>query len=141
MDSLIFVAMFAGLYLYCIRTDGGLRAPLMMYVNDTPVDPSRIQRATSFTNRRVGLLNSPGLALDQGLLLDPATMVHTRGMPFPIDIVFLDRAGKVLAVTQDVAPDVKRLKGPRGTRRILELAAGAVGRAVTLQVGDRVEVR
>src|SRR5918998_5494172 len=67
--------------------------------------------------RLKGLLGKSELPRGEGLLLRPASAVHTWFMRFPIDVVFVDRD----LVVVGVAPDLKpwRAAGPRG--------AGAVG--------------
>ena len=72
--------------------------------------------------RMRGLLGRRDLAPEEGILLKPASSVHTWFMRFPIDVVFLDRDMSVLRV-------VPRLRPWRAAWRwraaaVLELAAG-----------------
>jgi uncharacterized membrane protein (UPF0127 family) len=46
--------------------------------------------ATRATRRR-GLLGRESLGATEGLLLTPCKAVHTVGMRFPIDVIFIDR--------------------------------------------------
>jgi uncharacterized membrane protein (UPF0127 family) len=63
--------------------------------------------------------------IDGAILLDPAVVVHTFGMRFPIDVAFCDRQLRVLAV---VTMRPQRLSRPRlGARVVLEASAGAFG--------------
>ena len=60
-------------------------------------------------------------------------------MRFPIDVVFLDGGMRVLSVATDLAP--WRFAGKRGTRAVLELAAGEARRrgireGVALRLAD-----
>jgi uncharacterized membrane protein (UPF0127 family) len=48
--------------------------------------------------------------------------VHTFGMRFALDLIWLDRTGAVVRVDRDVAP--RRLRGCRRARAVLECAAG-----------------
>ena len=80
-----------------------------------------------------GLLGRRALSQDEGLLLEPASTIHTWFMRFPIDVVFLDRELRVLRVAESVRP--WRFAAKRGAKSVLELAAGAAGRA-GLRVGD-----
>ena len=77
--------------------------------------------------RMRGLLGRRELAADAGVLLSPASSVHTFFMRFPIDVVFLDEELAVVGVAPWVSP--WRLRGLRGTRHVLELAAGAAERS------------
>lgn len=99
---------------------------------------TRIERADSFWPRLRGLLGRDGLAAGSGLLLEPCGSIHTAFMAFPIDALFLDGAGNVLAGFSDLVP--WRL-GPvvRGARSVLELPAGTLHATGTVP-GDRVRL-
>ena len=76
--------------------------------------------------RMRGLLGRRGLDSGEGLLLRPASSVHTFFMRFPIDVVFLDRHGVVKRVAEHVRP--WRTVGCRGAKAVVELAAGEAAR-------------
>jgi hypothetical protein len=84
--------------------------------------------------RMRGLLGRRALPRGEGLLLKPAASVHTLFMRFPIDVVFLDRELRILAVRSNVPP--WRTAGCRGARTVLELPAGECARR-GLAPGDR----
>lgn len=87
----------------------------------------------------VGLLTRKRLDPDEGLWLVPCVMIHTVGMRFPIDAVFLDRSLRVVGVTEHLAPH--RLGRPfAGTFSVLEIAAGRA-RELEIEVGDRLDLR
>jgi uncharacterized membrane protein (UPF0127 family) len=81
-----------------------------------------------------GLLGRRDLPRGEGLLLRPSPSVHTWFMRFAIDVVFLDGDLRVLDARSDVRP--WRMAGRRGTRAVLELAAGEVRRR-GVRAGDR----
>lgn len=85
---------------------------------------ARVVVARGLAARLVGLLNHAQLAGGDALLLRGTRSVHTRGMGFPIDVVFLDARGRVLDVRASLAPD-RVARGPAGTRATLEVASGA----------------
>jgi uncharacterized membrane protein (UPF0127 family) len=85
----------------------------------------RVRLARSFWSRLRGLLGRRTLPAQKGILLDPCSSVHTIGMQFPIDIVFLSRDDQVLAIHKRVAPG-RLCISVRGARRVLELACGSV---------------
>ncbi|MET9695980.1 DUF192 domain-containing protein [Streptomyces sp. NPDC006529] len=65
-----------------------------------------------------------GVSAVEALLLTPAGSVHTFGMRFTIDVAYLDRRLRVLAV-RTMVPG--RLGLPRArSRHVLEAAAGAM---------------
>jgi uncharacterized membrane protein (UPF0127 family) len=84
--------------------------------------------------RLKGLLGRRGLGEDEGMLLRPASAVHTWFMRFPIDAVFLDEDMRVLRVASGLKP--WRMAGCRGARAVLELSSGACERR-GVRPGDR----
>lgn len=70
------------------------------------------------------------------LLLAPAASIHTSGMRFAIDAVFLDADLRVVRVVRALPP--WRFAAARGARAVLELPAGAAG---GLTEGDRLSLR
>jgi uncharacterized protein len=84
--------------------------------------------------RMRGLLGRRELRSGEGLLLRPASSVHTAFMRFPIDAVFLDRDGRVLKIARALRP-WKTAMG-RKARAVLELPAGESERR-GIEVGER----
>lgn len=95
-----------------------------------------VRVANTFTSRLRGLLGS-SLGEDEGLLIAPCASVHTFGMSYPIDIVFLDKESRALALYHSLKPwrATRRVTGARG---VLELTAGTLKRH-DLRVGQTVE--
>ncbi|MCJ1677871.1 DUF192 domain-containing protein [Streptomyces sp. APSN-46.1] len=81
-----------------------------------------LEIAASYRARTRGLLGRDGV--DGALLLTPAASVHTFRMRFAIDVAYLDRNLRVIALTT-MAPGRLGLPRPR-SRHILEAAAGAM---------------
>lgn len=95
-----------------------------------------LEIADSAGARRRGLLGRDGVG--GALLLSPASSVHTVGMRFAVDVAYLDRELRVLAV-RTMRP--WRIGRPRlRARHVLEAEAGAMARWGVRQ-GVRVEVR
>jgi uncharacterized membrane protein (UPF0127 family) len=96
-----------------------------------------IRVADTELTRIVGLLGERELLPGDGLLIVPSQGVHTVGMRFAIDVVFLDNAWKVIAIRRDLRPfRVTRLFWKAAA--VLELRSGAVDSSRTL-VGDTIE--
>lgn len=74
---------------------------------------------------RARLLGLAGLDAPAGaaLLLPRTRSVHTFGMRFALDLVWLDRDGRALRIDRAVPP--RRLRACRRARAVLELAPGA----------------
>jgi uncharacterized membrane protein (UPF0127 family) len=82
----------------------------------------RCRIADTPLSRLRGLLGRARLGHGEALLLRPTWSVHTFFMRFPIDVVFVDRGLRVLAVVPCVRP--WRIAARRGAYAVLELAAG-----------------
>ncbi len=95
---------------------------------------SEIRVARSLWARFWGLMGRRSLPEGHGILLTPCTSVHTFFMRFPIDVVFLDRNGRVVKIIPAMKPWRTALGG-RGARSALELEAGAA-EAKDLELGD-----
>jgi uncharacterized membrane protein (UPF0127 family) len=96
----------------------------------------RIQRARRWRERLVGLLGRRQLHDDEGLWILPCNSIHTCGMRFDIDVLFLDHNLRVVRTMRDVRP--WRFAAARA-RSVIELAAGSVDR-LALQSGDRLHL-
>jgi uncharacterized membrane protein (UPF0127 family) len=88
--------------------------------------------ATRATRRR-GLLGRESLGATQGLLLSPCKAVHTVGMRFPIDVIFIDRDGRAVRIVPALAP--WRVAMSARAKAVIELAAGTAT-ASDIQIGD-----
>jgi uncharacterized protein len=86
--------------------------------------------------RRRGLLGRTVLAQGEGLWIVPCEAVHTFGMQFPIDLVYLDRNKQVKKIKHAVPPG--RLSACLTAHSVLELAAGSIRKAQT-RPGDKLE--
>ena len=93
--------------------------------------------AESALTRTRGLLGRRDLPPGEGILLKPASSVHMAFMRFAIDAVFLDRDLRVVKISSDLKP--WRMAGARGSKSVLEIAAGEAARR-GLTVGDRLSV-
>lgn len=92
----------------------------------TPGGQLRVRRATNFLTRARGLLFGPALDADEALLIAPCSSIHTFGMRYPIDVVFLDRHARVVQVSPEVG--ARRIRFGRGAVAVLELRAGGAAR-------------
>ena len=93
-----------------------------------------LELAVDSATRRKGLLGRDGLAPGAGLVIAPSNAVHTFFMRFPIDIVFVTRAGHVVKVRSSVGP--RRMAGVFRGFAVVEMAAGTAAR-VGMTAGDR----
>jgi uncharacterized membrane protein (UPF0127 family) len=98
----------------------------------------RCGEARNFFARGKGLMGHPGLAPGEGLLINPCSSVHSFFMRFPIDVVFADRAHKVVGLTS-VMPPNRPFAGAWGAHYVVELPAGTIS-ATGTRVGDSLRV-
>lgn len=105
-----------------LREDGSVAVPLAW-------------RADRWWTRLRGLLFRAPLDAGggEGLLITPCASVHTLGMRYPLDLVFLDRAQRVVGWRQGVAP--WRMAACRQATSTLELNAGALA-AIQPRLGE-----
>ena len=134
MDIILLIYCIGLVWLF-VRSDSDVLRLTGLASGDELLESWRILHATTFSNRRIGLLNHSSLDIKSGLLLRKSRKVHTVGMLFSIDLVFLNKSGVVLDSKTTVAPGLRGLKGPRGTAMVLELAAGTVGRTEAFSPG------
>jgi uncharacterized protein len=79
-----------------------------------------------FFSKLLGLLMFTRLEPNTAMLLMHCRSVHTHGMRFAIDIVFLDMIGRVIKVEPSVGP--WRVKINWSAFHVVELAAGEAAR-------------
>lgn len=80
--------------------------------------------------RLVGLLATPDLAANEGVMLTPCASVHMVGMRRAIACVFLDADGRVMRVVDPFRPG--RRASARGAAAVVE---GPVGTFADVPVG------
>ena len=90
--------------------------------------------ASGWWDRARGLLGRPALKSGQGLLISPCRSIHTFGMRYPIDVVFLDATGTVSKIIPNLKP--ARLCGSMAASNALELPASEAAR-LNLVAGRR----
>jgi len=98
---------------------------------------SEIELASTRAERRRGLLGRDGLGVASALIIAPCCAVHTVGMRFAIDVIFVDRGGRVIRTASSVPP-WRMAIAPRAYAAI-EMAAGSVA-SRGVNVGDALVV-
>jgi uncharacterized membrane protein (UPF0127 family) len=92
--------------------------------------------ADTSAKRRTGLLKHSKLEPGAGLWIAPCEAVHSFGMKFAIDLVYLDRKKRVRKVRREMVP--RRLSACLTAHSILELPVGAIDASRT-EPGDQLE--
>ncbi len=99
---------------------------------------ARVRYADTWWDRLAGFIPKGVIEPDDGLWFRDCWAIHTLCMRAKIDVIFLDRQGRVVRADREV-----RLNRPvlacAGARDVIELGAGALdGRDVL--AGDRLEL-
>lgn len=95
----------------------------------------RIEVADTSLSRMRGLLGRRALARGSGLLIMPTQAVHTVGMRFPIDLVFVNKHDCVLHVQPNLVP--YRISGLHWRAQyVLELPVGAIAESRTSRADE-----
>jgi uncharacterized membrane protein (UPF0127 family) len=93
-----------------------------------------VELALTRRARRKGLLQRSSLDVHAALMLAPCFMVHTAFMQFAIDLIFVDRTGRVRHLVRRLPP--WRMAACPTAWATIELAAGTLERH-DIVVGDR----
>jgi len=94
--------------------------------------------AANMWARMRGLLGHAPLESGEGLLLQGEQAIHTIGMGFVIDALFLDRAGRVIHLI-NAMPPLRASPMIWQSRDILELPSGKIAETGT-SLGDQIEI-
>ncbi len=96
------------------------------------------QAAATPWSRLIGLLGQRRLERGDGLLLCGEQAIHTIGMRFPIDVLYLDRTARVLRAFHSLPPQ-RLAPFLRDSHNVLELPAGTLAETGT-RVGDELTI-
>lgn len=120
---------------YTINTED-----IMKIINktDNKIIADRLQHANNPFSRLVGLLLRKGLASGEGLLITPCNSIHSFGMRFNFDALFLDKDFRIVYLIQDMKP-WRASKVIFSSHSVLELPAGTI-KNTSLKLDDRLEI-
>ncbi len=93
--------------------------------------------ADTALRRLVGLLGKSHLPGGKGLLITPCKGVHTIGMRFPIDVLFISKSNEIVAVVRNLQPN-RMTRLYRYAVSALELPADMLDETGT-NIGDEIE--
>ena len=118
------------------------RAPKRVIVSNTTKGTtlaSSAELAMTYSQRRQGLLGRSSLEEGEGLIISPCKGVHSFGMKFPIDVVYVSKEGKAIHTISPLSPN--RL-GSLMLRAawVLELPQGVLLRTKTV-IGDTITIQ
>jgi uncharacterized protein len=93
-------------------------------------------KTTNFFERMCGLLGTHKLKVDEGLLIAPCSSVHTFGMRYTIDILFLDKQLTIIKTVKSLKP--WRMAASNASNMVLELADDSINK-LQLKPGQQLE--
>lgn len=97
----------------------------------------KIRKADNYFLRLIGLLPKKRLEAGEGLWIIPCNEIHSIGMQFAFDAIFLDKDLKVVHLIERMKPF--RLCLPiKHAKTVLELDGGIIAQTGT-QVGDQLQ--
>jgi hypothetical protein len=97
---------------------------------------NRMEVADTSPKRNKGLLGRSSFATGEALWIVPCDSVHTFGMRFPIDLIYLDRNNRIKKLCFEVP--AWRVSACLAAHSIIELPAGTI-RDTGTRVGDILE--
>ena len=86
---------------------------------------SNVRRAKGFFGRLRGLMYCRELPEGEALLIEPCDSIHTFGMRFAIDVIFLDAKGVIIKALRSLKPG-KVIRPVAGGCAVLEMNAGSL---------------
>ncbi|MDD5044003.1 MAG: DUF192 domain-containing protein [Candidatus Omnitrophica bacterium] len=94
--------------------------------------------AASFKERLIGLLGRSSLEKSEALILESTSSIHTFGMKFDIDVLFVNRGNIVTGVYENLKPG--RVSGIHPFSAAIELPSGTVS-ATQTHKGDLLQIK
>jgi len=86
---------------------------------------NHVEHANTWFMRLVGLLNKSNIDQEKALLLKPCKSIHTIGMRFSIDVIFLDKYNRVIKLKRNMKPNRICFSNIK-THSVLELSVGSI---------------
>lgn len=104
-----------------------------IFLDHKLIEGFTVREAISVADMSTGLRNHHSLDDQVGFLFSGKSL-QTTGMNFPIDVVFIDKTGKIISIIHGCPVGKKIISGPFTTKKILELNEGR-STGYTLEVG------
>ena len=101
---------------------------------------NKLEKASTFSQRLIGLMGRKTLAAGEGLLIrGSGNSIHTCFMRFPIDVAFVTKQGEVKHISSDLKPWRMVIAPVWTLTDCLELPAGTLKNNDT-RIGDTLRV-
>lgn len=97
-----------------------------------------LKTASSLRERVVGLLGKSSLAEGEALHIKPCGSIHTFGMKFSLDLIFLDSELRVCETAWNVSPN-RMVLGGISAKSVIEVESGWIN-ANLFSTGVRLDI-
>ena len=98
-----------------------------------------VKVAKNFFTRSIGLLSRKSISDGEALIIKPCNSIHTFFMKFDIDVIFVNKKNKIIAIYENV-PKNKILPIHLTSCYVIELPAGTSERK-NIKKEDVIEIR
>jgi uncharacterized membrane protein (UPF0127 family) len=105
---------------------------MFLYLNNSKTEYV-ISSACNFIQRASGLIFRKKLLANEAFYIQPCNSVHTFGMKYAIDIVYLDKTGVILKITKNMQK--RRISWCFKAHSVLEFKSNASD-LLAMQIGD-----
>jgi uncharacterized membrane protein (UPF0127 family) len=97
-----------------------------------------VEDAVKWHERMRGLLGRTGLGDSAAMVIRKCNAIHTLGMKFAIDLVFIDKANRIVRIVKNVRPGHFCVWGGWRAAHVVESEAGRLD-LDRLNIGDTLE--
>lgn len=112
--------------------------PRLIHAKNKNLIASHVITANSLKRRIQGLIGFKELQKEEAFLITACPSVHTFFMRFPIDVIFTDKAFRIVSLFENISAG-KVLFGGFKSRNVFEMKAGQI-RTHNLKKGDILHV-
>lgn len=107
--------------------------------DEVEVVANNVVIVNTFFKKLSGLIFRKKLKDKEGLVIEGCRSIHTLGMRYNIDVVFLDNQNRVIAIFQNMKP-FRVTPFLKNASKVVELRSGTI-KNTSLKVGDLVDFR
>lgn len=93
---------------------------------------------SSFISRLIGLLGTTKPYVNKVLYINPCSGIHTLGMHYPIDVIFIDNNNRVSRIFKSLKP-FRITKTKKSDKAALEFPPDTLSQ-ISLEIGDLLNI-
>ena len=135
IESLVLLTLAGYLFYLVTKLDSSKRKTYRLSLNSKIQQSSKIILLKSHMNRTIGLLNCLSLDPLHGVLIISKGRISTKGMLFPIDLIFINQDNKIIEIQKNRMPG-EVFSAQKKHSKVLELSSS---HTFSLNVDDHLE--